>query len=108
MTVSPTSAPAFEAWLADFFDAYYRHNPVNATFVGVHAHDARLPDPSAEGRAAQQAERQRLLARLNQLPDEPLTTAQRIDRTLVQGHLEIAMWEGASPHFAHANPSTYT
>jgi hypothetical protein len=27
-----------------FFESYYRLRPVNATFTGVHAHDARLPD----------------------------------------------------------------
>jgi hypothetical protein len=36
-----TQAPAFKAWLDDFFSAYYRHHPVNATFIGVHQYDDR-------------------------------------------------------------------
>src|SRR5438046_1819280 len=44
-----TNAPAFNSWLDDFFASYYRHRPVNATFIGVHVHDARLPDFLAQG-----------------------------------------------------------
>ena len=40
----------FEAWLARFFASYYRHRPVNATFIGEHDYDPQLPDFSAGGR----------------------------------------------------------
>jgi hypothetical protein len=40
-----SSTPAFSAWLDHFFASYFRHRPVNATFVGVHAYDDRLPGP---------------------------------------------------------------
>ena len=35
----------FDVWLDEFFAAYYRQQPVNATFIGVHAYDARLRPP---------------------------------------------------------------
>ena len=37
-----TGAPS--AAVDAFLDHYYRRNPVNATFTGVHARDDRLPD----------------------------------------------------------------
>ena len=87
--MNATSAPMFTAWLDAFFDAYYRRRPVNATFVGVHAYDDRLPDLSAAGCADSAAEAAGLLAQLRQLPLEPLTTAERVDLQLAEGFLEI-------------------
>jgi hypothetical protein len=51
-----TAAPAFAAWLDDLFAAYYRRRPVNATFIGVHDYDDRLPDLSASCVATKVAE----------------------------------------------------
>src|SRR5579859_8102708 len=76
--VSPTASPAFTAWLDSLFQAYYRRRPVNATFVGVHAYDDRLPDLSAAGSADSAAEAAQLLARLEALPREPLSAAEAI------------------------------
>ena len=59
-----TNAPAFTAWLDDFFASYYQHRPVNATFIGVHAHDERLPDYSEHGLGDALADADTLLARL--------------------------------------------
>ena len=81
---------------------------MNATFVGVHAYDDRLPDLSEAGCADSAAEAVRLLARLRELPPEPLTPAERMDRQLAEGFLEIQAWEATSPHFAWGNPSLHT
>lgn len=51
---------AVDAFLAQ----YFARHPVNATFTGVHAHDARLPDWSQHGRAADAVERRALRAAL--------------------------------------------
>src|SRR5207249_896963 len=66
MTASPNGMPpdpateanrrAFGAWLDDFFAHYYARRPVNATFIGVHAHDHDLPDFSPDGAARTVAE----------------------------------------------------
>jgi uncharacterized protein (DUF885 family) len=108
----PTQAPPgqspFNAWLDDFFSAYYRRRPVNATFIGVHPYDHTLPDYSPTGVDETLAEMQGLLNRLHSLPDEPLSPAERIDRRLAEGFLQIQLWEFQSEHFQRANPSTYT
>lgn len=103
-----TRAPQFTAWLDDFFAAYYCRRPVNATFIGVHDYDDRLPDFSEHGAGDTLAEMETLLKRLRALPLEPLTTAESLDRKLAEGFLEIQWWEFTSVHFHRGNPSLYT
>jgi uncharacterized protein (DUF885 family) len=103
-----TKAPEFSAWLSEFFAAYYRRRPVNATFIGVHQYDDLLPDYSERGAGDMLAETEALLQRLRQLPSEPLTGAEALDRQLAEGYLECQLWEIASDHFHLGNPSLYT
>lgn len=103
-----THAPAFTSWLDAFFASYYRHRPVNATFVGVHDYDDRLPDYSEQGIAAVQSDMAALLQQLGELPAEPLNDAEMLDRRLAEGFLQIQRWEYDSLHFARGNPCVYT
>jgi uncharacterized protein (DUF885 family) len=107
MVNSATNTPEFECWLDDFFCSYYRHRPVNATFIGVHDYDASLPDYSETGLADTLADMQSMLQQLRQLPPEPLSRAQRIDRQLCEGHLRIQCWEYEQDHVVRGNPSLY-
>ena len=103
-----SGAPRFSAWLDEFLASYYRHRPVNATFIGVHEYDHRLPDFSTRGADECAAEMKTFLSRLRELPAEPLTEAQSMDRKLAEGFLEIQLWEFGSNHFNRGNPSLYT
>jgi uncharacterized protein (DUF885 family) len=103
-----TQAPAFATVLAEFFASYYRGRPVSATFIGVHDYDDRLPDYSARGVADIVAEMEGIRTRLRSLPPEPLLEHQALDRSLIDGFLEIQQWEYASPHFMCENPCVYT
>jgi Bacterial protein of unknown function (DUF885) len=106
--LSSPLAPSFSAWLDGFFDAYYRRRPVNATFIGMHAYDDRLPDLSEAGQAQLASDAARLLAELTALGEEPLSAPERLDRQLAAGFLEIQAWEATSPHYGWGNPSLYT
>jgi hypothetical protein len=106
MTVE--GAPAFEAWLKAFFASYFRRRPVNATFSGMHDFDDRLPDFSEAGLAALLGDAEDLLRRLQDLPPEPLSAAQVLDRDLAHGFLLIQRWESASIHFGLGNPTVVT
>lgn len=103
-----TRAPALAAVLDRFFAAYYRRHPVSATFIGVHDHDECLPDYSAQGLSDAAADAESLRSCLRELPPETLSEGEALDRTLVEGWLEIQRWESASPHFVYENPSVYT
>ncbi len=99
---------AFSAWLDDFFASYYRHRPVNATFIGVHDYDHCLPDYSESGVEGRAKEMRSLLERLRSLPDDYLNEAEALDRNLAEGFLEIEFWELESRHFHRGNPCLYT
>jgi len=58
-----TNAPLFSAWMDQFFEAYYRNRPVNASFIGVHDYDHHLPDFSEHGAGDSLAEMEGLLQR---------------------------------------------
>jgi Bacterial protein of unknown function (DUF885) len=101
-------APAFSAWLDDFLASYVRHRPVNATFIGARTYDDYFPDLSESGIAATLADTNRLLERLHALPDELLNPAEKLDRELAEGFLDIQRWELTSPHFSRNNPTLFT
>ena len=106
-----------------FFYWYYRHRPVNATFIGVHELDNRLPDYSDAGLEqagsvldelerrlrdpadAERDRRERLARSPDEVRPEPVET---LDRDLAAGFLEIDRWERASPHGPRGNPCVYT
>ena len=109
MATSETSAaPTFTGWLDDFFASYYRHRPVNATFIGVHEHDHRLPDLSEAGIDAVVSDMRALRQRLTALPHEALTPAKALDKRLASGFLEIQEWEYTSDTFWRGNPALAT
>jgi uncharacterized protein (DUF885 family) len=103
-----TSARTIHSWLDDFFAAYYRHRPVNATFIGDHRYDHLLPDLSENGAGDCLADMARLLEQLDALPEASLSSSEAIDRKLAAGFLRIQQWEFASTHFHRGNPSYYT
>src|SRR5215472_11198978 len=90
---TPSSAPELDSWLDGFFASYYRRRPVNATFVGLHVYDDRLPDLSAQGLADTLGDSEDLLRRLRALAEEHSTEAQALDRRLAEGFLRIQQWE---------------
>lgn len=103
-----TRAPALAAALDAFFEWYFRTYPVNATFIGIHEHDNRLPDYSDHGAGDTLAGLETLQARFRALPPEPLSQPETLDRTLAEGFLDIQRWESASIHFYRGNPCVFT
>jgi len=91
----------FQTWLDRFFDSFFRRHPVDATFIGHHEHDHRLPAFSDVDAASLRAE-------LRSLPAEELNAVEEIDRDLARGVLEIETWELASGRLHELNPACYT
>ena len=98
----------FSSWLDRFFDSYYKHRPVNGTFIGVHDGDSRLPDLSENGAGDALADAESLLRSSQELSAEPASPIERIDLRLAQGFLRTQIWELQSSHFHRGNPSVYT
>ncbi|MFH1765404.1 MAG: DUF885 family protein [Gemmatimonadota bacterium] len=105
-------------WVNRFFASYYVHRPVNATFIGVHDWDDRLPDFSEQGAGDTLADMQKLLAESVRIRDVAGAMAkgkdggpvsfEDLDRRLAEGFLRIQLWEFQSNHFHRGNPSLYT
>ena len=97
-----------------FFEHYYRRRPVNATFTGVHEHDANLPDWSAAGLEALAGEMvavrgdvaAELMSRAREQPmagDDPAA----LDHALAMAYLDVQIAEVQSEHFQRRNPALY-
>ena len=97
----------FDNWLAAFFQSYYSFSPVNATFIGVHEFDDKLPDFSPNRLTDRLSEIDALLERSNAFTGASLSDAQRIDKRLADGFLKIQRWEIESGRFQGGNPSLY-
>jgi len=96
--------------LDKFFEHYYRRRPVNATFTGVHAYDAVLPDWSDAGLKALDAEMVALVKDLStparSSPSER-DDAVALDAELAGDFLEIQRTENSGTHGVRGNPSLW-
>jgi Bacterial protein of unknown function (DUF885) len=98
--------------LDDFFDTLYQLRPVDATFIGVHDQDHRLPDWSSAGHEMAVSRWTAIRDALAREGHASLasTAIQRrdwdgIDGALAHAHAELTLAELASPHFSRGNPS---
>jgi hypothetical protein len=101
--------------LESYFRSHFLHRPVDATFCGVHVHDGKLPDWSAEGTERLQSDLlgwRALLAkeRIATLSDVALVRRDWtvIDGALIDSFAEIQLAELESRHFTRGNPSLAT
>lgn len=101
-------ASSFDRWLDAFFAAFYRQRPVDATAIGVHDYDGRLPDFSATGVADRLSTAETLLGELSRLPVASLDETRLMDMRLARGVLEMQRWELASSHSYQHDPTVYT
>lgn len=117
-TASPStdrSSPvALNAALDQFFAHYCRRRPVNATLTGIHDFDDQLPDWSAAGLDALDAEMHDIERALSDaLPTDGshLRTSADfagVDADLARAFLAIQRAENAGGHGVRANPALWT
>ncbi len=95
------------AALDQFFDTLYAIRPVDATFIGMHTHDHRLPDWSRAGHErATGAWRAAVDAIRATGPATPAAGAwEDIDLALAAAHADISLLELSGRHFTRGNPS---
>jgi len=86
-TATPVlAAPAddFRRLLDDHYDWLLRENPVEATALGVRDHDARIRDIGPVARDRRIAEEQAFLARLEAIPADRLSAADRVNYAILR------------------------
>jgi hypothetical protein len=96
-----------EAGLAgDLLAHHLAFRPVDASFMGLAGHDARLPDASAGAAGAERSELEALAARLAAAP-EPEDVGSRLDRRLAAAQVSVAL-SALDHHPRFANPAWYS
>ncbi len=102
-----------------FLTQYYARHPVNATFTGVHAHDAQLPDWSRAARLREADEMSALHRALTEghpvshMPPAAYAAALNadvdlLDAELARANLEVRLVEFESGFFHDRNPALWT
>ncbi|QGN55950.1 DUF885 domain-containing protein [Novosphingobium sp. Gsoil 351] len=83
---------AFAVVSKRYIAARTRFNPTEATTLGEHRYDALLPDISARGRAAQEAEWRALLAAMNRIDRGALSRENQVDYAMLDNQLRYDLW----------------
>jgi uncharacterized protein (DUF885 family) len=88
--VPAAAAPAddFKQLLDEHYAWLLRESPTYATALGVREHDDRIEDVSLAARDRRAREAGGFLARLNRIPAEALTPADRVNRAILKRGLE--------------------
>ncbi|XXF78352.1 DUF885 domain-containing protein [Myxococcaceae bacterium GXIMD 01537] len=92
----------------EYLDWYYAQNPVRATELGLHGHDARLPDLSAEGLKRKTEALRDWLARLEKVDARALTGDAVFDVRILGNAIRAELLELEEVREWQRNPMVYT
>jgi uncharacterized protein (DUF885 family) len=100
--VDPAASPdqAFAAFARHFLDEMLRRSPTFATHAGDHRHDARWPDVSVQGDAAERTFIADTRAALAALPRDRLSEQNQIDAAILDDRLRAMVFslDELKPH----------
>jgi hypothetical protein len=107
--VAQESRRQFHALLDRFFSFYFRFNPVDATFIGIHDFDDTLPKRSIHDLEEAAATAFDLRREFLQLPrDGGLSPSQTVDGVLAPRYLAILAGELQGANVWSRNPALHT
>ena len=104
---APSADARFAALSARFIAAAMRLSPVEATALGVHDFDARLPGVTAADRAARMAEWRTLLAELGRIERTALSRDHQVDYAMLRNELEYRLFANDELQEWAWNPQVY-
>jgi uncharacterized protein (DUF885 family) len=96
VVAGPTDAEVnatFERIGTAYIDIYTALNPVAATGLGDHAHDAELPGIDADARRTEAIMYRELLEALGQIDRTRLTRDNQVDYAMLKNQLDYALWD---------------
>jgi uncharacterized protein (DUF885 family) len=99
---------ALAALEARYLAEHLAREPVRATEAGEHAHDAKWPDLSERGEAADRAFVARTLEELAAIPRERLGAQARVDAAILENQLRQALFLQDEVRELTWNPVAYT
>ena len=98
----------FDRIAASYIDIYTALNPVAATALGDHAHDAELPKIGPEARQTEAIMYRELLGALGQIDPERLSRDNQVDYAMLKNELEYALWKLEVQRSWAKYPRSYT
>jgi len=102
-----TTEDYFQDLSKRFFDWHWADNPVEATAIGFHNYDHRLPDFSPQSITARDQAIQRFLSELKALPLQELPLETRVDYSLLLSLLQKLEREESMLKNYQRNPGHY-
>lgn len=105
--VNAAAEAEYQRFAREYLDWYYAANPVNSTYLGIHRHDARMPDVSQAGMARRVAEQRAFLARLQGLDRGRLAGDSYWDYQVLDHALHADLLEAEEVRSWRKNPSWY-
>ena len=97
----------FHTLADEILAGFFEHNPVFATEIGMHEHDARWPDLTDAGRSAWVAFLADARARLEALDAEALSHDEAIDRRILLDNIDAAGFRAETLRDESWNPLSY-
>ena len=113
LLLAPACAPsartpsAFAQFVDDYLDAFARRHPSIAAGNGIHDHDDRLDDFSADAIAAEITDLTRRRTQLRAFTDASLTPDERVDRRILDGIIDGWLLEQETLRNWQRNPMLY-
>ena len=98
---------SFSQTARSIIDAVLKHEPLEATWSGVHDYDAEYPDVSADGFAAARARAATHLATLQRWDPDTLSPDDRIDWHMLVSRLEVELRQADELELFKHSPSLY-
>ena len=106
---APSSAQAaYDRFAREFLDWYYAANPVRATYLGIHAHDHRMPDLSRAGHERRIQELKGWLERLQGIDRDRLAGDARLDWQVLDHAIRAQLLELEEVRTWRKDPAYYT
>ncbi|MCC6175961.1 MAG: DUF885 domain-containing protein [Chloroflexi bacterium] len=102
-----TVSDAFDLLAHDVFDTWYRYNPVEATWLGIHAYDDRLRDLSEDGIDRHAQAVRELLGRVQAFDTTGLPLEKVVDYQFIRALLRSILWSIGGVGDWNRNPMLY-
>lgn len=100
----PTYAQLSEQFIAD----YFKDNPSEATYLGIHAYDDQLEDYSRAAITQDNLRTRQYLAAFEALPEDELTDLEKADREILIHHLRAQLLNTETVRYWETNPDLYS
>jgi len=107
-SAAPAKVDRYAALWGEFLPEYLRREPVEATGLGSHEHDAAWPDLSAKGREEDLRYYARTRESLAAIPAADLTADERLDRDILVRHLDAMAFDAAAIRPEETDPRRYS